>query len=238
MKLSIIIPVYNEKLLLGEIITRCRRAVLPPAFSEREIVVVDDGSSDGTTELLKSLGDIPELKVHHSYVNHGKGCAVRVGLKLCTGDVVIIQDGDLEYDPMVNYPILLASFVNNPTTRVVFGSRFLKTRWPEGMHFFNLVANYILTWTVRLLYGSPITDEATGYKVFRPEVLKQFSLHSRGFEFCPEFTAKVLRAGIPIIEVEIQYHGRRTFEGKKIKLQDGFIALATLIKWRFRPIKK
>jgi len=235
MKLSIIIPVYNEKLLLREIITRCLNAPLPAAFQEREIVIVDDGSSDGTTEVLKNQSFPSEVKIHHSYINHGKGCAIRVGLKLSVGDVILIQDGDLEYDPMINYQALLEPFVRDENILVVYGSRFLERRWPQGMQLQNLIANYILTWTTRLLYGCPISDEATGYKVFRRNVLGHFSVHSRGFEFCPEFTTKAILAGIKIVEVPISYQGRNQLGGKKIKMKDGFIALGTLLRLRFAP---
>ncbi len=235
MKLSIIIPVYNEKLLLREIITRCLTAPIPQGFNEREIIVVDDGSSDGTTELLKSLPFDAAVKVHHSHINHGKGCAVRVGFKISTGDVIIIQDGDMEYDPIVNYEGILVPFTKNKDIQVVYGSRFLDRPWPQGMKLSNLIANYILTWSTRVLYNCRITDEATGYKVFRKDVLDLFKINARGFEFCPEFTAKVLRAGLKIEEVPICYNARNQFNGKKIKARDGFIALWTLIKVRIQP---
>jgi len=234
MKLSIIIPVYNEKLLLREIITRCLTAPLPKDFHEREIIVVDDGSSDGTTELLKSMPADPAIKIHHSHINHGKGCAVRVGFKISTGDIIIIQDGDMEYDPIVNYEGILVPFTESKDIQVVYGSRFLDCSWPQGMKLSNLIANYILTWSTRILYNCRITDEATGYKVFRKDVLGLFKINAREFEFCPEFTAKVLRAGLKIKEVPIRYNARNQFDGKKIKAKDGFIALWTLIKIRFQ----
>lgn len=235
MKLSIIIPVYNEKLLIREIITRCLEAALPEEFTDREIIIVDDGSSDGTTELLKKLQFSKLIKIHHSYINHGKGCALRVGFKISTGDVIITQDGDLEYDPVVNYKTLLAPFVANDDILVVYGSRFLTHWWPRGMKLPNLLANYILVLATRILYGYSISDEATCYKVFRKEILGKLAFHSRGFEFCPEFTSKVIRSGIRIKEVPIEYNGRSQLSGKKIKAKDGFIALWTLLKFRFKP---
>jgi len=235
MKLSVIIPVYNEKLLIREIISRCLEAPLPEEFTDREIIVVDDGSSDGTTELLKKQKFGELVKIHHSYVNHGKGCALRVGFKICTGDVIIIQDGDLEYDPLINYRILLMPFTARKDCLVVFGSRFLTHWWPRGMRLPNLFANYVLTIITRFLYGYRISDEATCYKVFRREILKRFTFYSRGFEFCPEFTAKIIRSGIIIKEVPIQYNGRSQLTGKKIKVWDGFIALWILFKFRIKP---
>lgn len=234
MKVSIIIPVYNEALAIHEVLRRVCTAILPPGW-EKEVVVVDDGSNDATLNIIREfLRTYPEyetlVRVHEGLVNHGKGAALRAGFKLASGDVFLIQDGDLEYSPD-DYPALLLPF-ENPEVQVVFGSRF-HAGFPEGMKFLNLLANLILTATVRLLYGQQITDEATGYKVFHRSVFDNITLKCRGFEFCPEITTKVMRQGYKIHEVPIKYNPRGILEGKKIKAKDGFIALWWLIKHRF-----
>lgn len=172
-----------------------------------------------------------EIVVHRSLINHGKGAALRAGFALARGDVILVQGGDLEYSPS-NYPELLAPF-RDENVQIVFGSRFLNG-FPKGMKLPNLVANLILTYATRLLYGARISDEATGYKVFRASVfLEKFSLSSRRFEFCPEFTSKALRVGFEINEVPIDYNPRGILEGKKIRAWDGFVALWILVKNRF-----
>ena len=171
------------------------------------------------------------LRLHNGVLNHGKGVAVRVGLKLATGDIILVQDGDLEYSPK-DYMALMAPF-SDPKIDIVFGSRFMKGS-PAGMRLPNLVANYILSASVRIFYGHPLTDEATGYKLFRKEVLNQIELKSRGFEFCPEVTAKVLMAGFRIKEVPISYNPRGILEGKKIRARDGFIAIWWLLSLRLK----
>ena len=237
MKLSIIIPVYNENILIREIINRCLEAKIPDEFTSREIIVVDDGSTDGTTELLKPFKNNQSVILHHSYINHGKGCALRVGFQISSGDVLLVQDGDLEYEPNHNFHNLLLPFVDNPEIDVVYGSRFLNTRWPDGMKFPNLVANYLFSWIVLLLYRYKLSDEATCYKVFRKRVLEYFPLISKKFEFCPEFTAKIIKSKLKIVEVPIIYHGRDHFEGKKIKAIDGIICIWTLIINFFKPVR-
>jgi dolichol-phosphate mannosyltransferase len=233
MKVSIVLPVYNEKQLIGEIVRRALDAPLPPGW-DREIVIVDDGSDDGTTQLLAHARFPPNVRVFNSLINHGKGSALRAGFKLATGDVLLIQDGDLEYDPIDNYHRLIEPF-QRPEVTVVFGSRFLERWRPEDMAVANWFANKLLTWLARLLYGARITDEATGYKVFRRQVLDAIDLESRGFEFCPEFTAKVSKAGFRITEVPVSYRGRNRLQGKKIHMSDGIYAVYTLLKWRLRP---
>ena len=231
MKVSVIIPVYNEQELIGEIVRRVLAAPLPGGF-EKEVVIVDDGSDDGTTHLLEKAQFPPEVRVFNTLINHGKGAALRAGFKIATGDVLLIQDGDLEYDPIANYPRLLEPF-RKPEVEIVYGSRFLARAYPEDMAFRNFLANKLLTWTVRLLYGSRITDEATAYKVFRRGVLDRVELECTGFEFCPEFTAKVLRKRYRIHEVPVSYRGRNRMQGKKIRLRDGLVALLTLLRYRF-----
>ncbi len=227
MKISILVPVYNEFLTLPLVIQRVLAAPLPPDC-EREIVIVDDGSTDGTTELLGQYKDSPLMVVHHSIVNLGKGAALRIGIAKSTGDVLLVQDGDLEYDPK-DYVKILEPLVSG-RAQVVYGSRFLKPM--HGMKKRNWLANKILTMTANVLYGARITDEATAYKAFTREVANAVSLRCVRFEFCPEFTAKVRRLGYSIVEVPISYNPRGVLEGKKIRWQDGVEALWTLIKYR------
>ncbi len=232
MKVSIIIPVYNEIHALDQVMERVLAAPLPAGL-EREIIVVDDGSTDGTTELLKRYYGEPLVLVHHSPVNFGKGAALRIGISQATGDFVLIQDGDLEYDP--NDWIRVLQPLVDGTATVVYGSRFRGEL--RGMKFANWLANKILTVSANLLYGAAITDEATAYKAFRTDVLRSFRLRCIRFEFCPEVTAKVRRMGHTIQEVPISYNARGILEGKKIRWQDGFEALWTLLKYRLSPVE-
>ena len=231
MKLSVIIPVYNEAPAIAELLRRVCRAPLPEGWT-RELVVVDDGSTDETVKTLAAFKeDHPEwadlFREHQSLINHGKGAALRAGFKIATGDIFIIQDGDLEYDPN-DYIALLAPF-EDPEVSVVFGTRFSKG-YPRGMKLPNLLANRILSWTASLLFRQRITDEATCFKVFRQSVLEDIHLECRRFEFCPEFTGKVMKKGHAITEVPISYNPRGILEGKKIKASDGFVAMLWLFK--------
>lgn len=230
MKISIIIPVYNEVNVLPMVLDRVMKAALP-AGCEKEIVIVDDGSTDGTSELLERYKSL--VMVHHSVENFGKGAAIRVGIRKATGDIVLIQDGDLEYDPK-DYLKVLQPLVDGEAT-VVYGSRFMGNL--QGMKFANWVANKILTLTANVLYQARLTDEATAYKAFRMEVLRAMRLRCLRFEFCPEVTAKARRLGHPIHEVPIRYNARGILEGKKIRWQDGFHAMWTLVKYRFTPME-
>jgi glycosyltransferase involved in cell wall biosynthesis len=227
MKISILVPVYNEFLTLPLVVQRVLAAPLPEGC-ESEIVIVDDGSTDGTTELLDQYKGSPLVVVHNSILNLGKGAALRIGIAKSTGDVLLVQDGDLEYDPN-DYLKILEPLVSG-RANVVYGSRFLNK--VRGMKKRNWLANKILTGTANLLYGARITDEATAYKAFTREVANAVSLRCMRFEFCPEFTAKVRRLGYPILEVPISYNPRGILEGKKIRWQDGVEALWTLIKYR------
>jgi dolichol-phosphate mannosyltransferase len=227
MKVSILIPVYNEFLTLPLVVQRVLSAPLPEGC-ERELVIVDDGSTDGTTELLDQYKGLPVVVVHHSIVNLGKGAALRIGIAKSTGEILLVQDGDLEYDPK-DYVKILQPLVDGKA-QVVYGSRFLKS--VRGMKKRNWLANKILTGTANVLYGANITDEATAYKAFTREVADAVSLRCMRFEFCPEFTAKVRRLGYRIQEVPISYNPRGILEGKKIRWQDGVEALWTLIKYR------
>lgn len=242
MRVSIIIPVYNELNTLPLLLPRVLAAPLPPGC-EREVILVDDGSTDGTSELLAKWSPVLDGKgparrhgvvAHLSVVNFGKGAAVRVGLAKATGDVILVQDGDLEYDPR-DYSALLAPLVAGEA-EVVYGSRFLGRRGiPTNMKLANWLANRLLTTTANLLYGCRLTDEATAYKAFRVEVLDRFRLRCLGFEFCPELTAKLCRVGYAIREVPISYRGHEVGDGKKIRWQHGMQAMWTLAKWRVAP---
>jgi dolichol-phosphate mannosyltransferase len=231
MRVSIIIPVYNEFRSLPAVIRRVVDAPLPDGC-EKEIIVVDDGSTDGTTDLAHRYDDGSAIRVHHSVINLGKGAAIRVGLAKATGEIILIQDGDLEYDP-ADYPAILRPIASGEAA-VVYGSRF-QVR-PKGMKWANWLANKVLTATTNILFRAGITDEATAYKAFRADVLREIRLSCLRFEFCPEVTAKVRRLGYEILEVPISYNARGILEGKKIRARDGFQALWTLVKYRFVPL--
>ncbi len=222
-KVSVIVPVYNEERMVATLIERLRSVPL-----NKEIIVVDDGSEDKTPEILASMPDIIVLR-HEKY--RGKGAAIRTALQYARGDIVIIQDADLEYDPS-EIPKVVQPIMEGKA-QVVYGSRFFKGL-PKEMPFPNKVANVILAWAVRLLFFYWLTDEATCYKAFRTDLLRSYNLKCERFEFCPEVTAKTLRRGIPILEVELEkYRPRTKREGKKIRWTDGVQALLTLIKYRF-----
>jgi glycosyltransferase involved in cell wall biosynthesis len=227
-KISILIPVYNEVQTLAEIISRVQSAPLPENCT-KEIIVIDDGSTDGTANLLQGYPDNGLVRVLRSERNRGKGAAIRLGLALATGDVILIQDGDLEYDPD-DYLALLTPIIDGKAD-VVYGSRFQGTA--TAMTRRNRIANRVLTATANLLYGARLTDQATGYKAFRIETLKSLALTSKRFEFCSEVTAKVLGAGHSIHEVPIRYHARTVAEGKKIRAMDGLRSWWTLVSLRF-----
>ncbi len=225
MKVSILIPLYNEAGNAEEIIKRVRSTEC-----EKEIIVIDDGSVDGSRDILKTLQEQdPSLIAILHEKNQGKGGAIQTGLKRISGDLVLIQDADLEYDP-ADYTQLLAPFAD-PKIQVVYGSRNLRRNPRVSLAFY--WGGVFLSIYANLLYGSKLTDITTGYKVFRAEVIKDVELHGNGFEFCAEVTAKILRRHIPILEVPISYNPRSWDEGKKINMIDGLIAMLFLTKLRF-----
>lgn len=231
-KISVIIPVYNEKKTILDILKEVKKVEL-----EKEIIVVDDGSTDGTRDILKNIKD-KEIKVILQPRNYGKGYAIRTGIKHVSGDIIIIQDADLEYNPQDYYKLVKP--IIQGKAKVVYGTRFprKKDRFFPFFHYFSLrnpyyLANKILTLASNILYFANITDEPTCYKVFSSDVLKSIDLKCMRFEFCPEVTAKVRKKAYKIYEVPISYNPRSIKQGKKIKLKDAFEAFFTLLKYRF-----
>ena len=232
-KLSILIPVYNERLTIERVIDAALTAELP-AGVERELVVVDDGSVDGTREVLEKLPPDPRIRVFRLDENRGKGSAIREGIRHTEGDWTLIQDGDLEYDPSC-YSALVEPLARGEA-EVVYGSRFLGTIERMGWQY-RLVNKLLVTWT-NLLYGTSITDEATAYKAFRTPLLRSVQLRCRRFEFCPEVTGKLARRGIAIHEVPVRYLGRTKSQGKKIRWTDAVVAFSVLLRERFAPRRR
>ncbi len=225
MKLSIIIPAYNEE---KTIITLLNQVLSVPLVCEKEIIVIDDGSSDGTVQLLVpavARGDIILIKQKK---NSGKGAAFKTGVEAATGDLVIIQDADLEYNP-IDIPNLLK--LMTPDVTAVYGNRGVK-RWPKR-GFYYVLGVKLLTWTVDLLYGVALSDLYVGYKLVRRADLLRFNLQSSGFELEVEISCKILNAGGKIVETPIRYIPRSREEGKKIGLTDAFIGFWTIFKYRF-----
>ena len=223
MKLSILIPVYNERATILEIIQRVQAVPF-----EKEIIAVDDGSTDGTRALLPQLEQQGIIVLYHER-NRGKGAAIVTALQRATGDIIVIQDADLEYDPR-DYKQLVEPIIEK-RAKVVYGSRFLGPRM--AMFFWHMLANKMLTLMTNILYDAILSDMETGYKAFRADIIKGMRLRSHRFDFEPEVTAKVLKRGIRIFEVPISYYGREYSEGKKIGMKDGFVAIWTLLKYRF-----
>jgi len=225
MNLSIVIPVYNEVGTVQHILER-----VIAAAPDAEIIIVNDGSTDGTAEALQKLSDnFAQVSVFHQETNQGKGAALRRGFQECTGDIVLIQDADLEYSPS-DYPTLLAPILEDGAD-VVYGSRFLGG--PHRVLFFwHYVGNRFLTLVSNMTTNLNLTDMETCYKVFRKEVLDNINIKSNRFGFEPEITIKVAKQHVKIYEVPIQYHGRTYEEGKKITWKDGVVALFTILRYR------
>jgi glycosyltransferase involved in cell wall biosynthesis len=225
MNITVIIPVFNEFNTIEEILSRVRAQGVAS-----EILIVDDGSIDGTRDKLDSLekGELYKIILHDK--NRGKGAAVRTGIENASGEVILIQDADLEYDPR-DYPALLQP-LEEGLADVVYGSRFLGAARRPVMYW-HMVANKVLTLMTNLLYNTILTDMETGYKVFRREVVSDLNLRANRFDFEPEFTAKILKRKVRVFEVPIVFNPRDYSEGKKIGIKDAFQAVWALIKYRF-----
>ena len=251
MKLSVLIPCYNEIDTIREIVEcvldvdivlRVREGKQTQGdrshtkkgtvklFVDKEIIIVDDGSKDGTRDILPELAMLPGVFVHYHEHNQGKGAAVRTAIEKSTGDILIVQDADLEYDPR-EYPKLVQPIVEG-RSKVVYGSRFLGGP-RKAMFFTHMLGNKLLTLFTNILYDSILSDMETCYKVFTREVAQQLRLNSHGWGFDPEITAKILKRGYRIYEVPISYNGREFDEGKKISWRDGLTVAWTLLKYRF-----
>jgi len=226
LKLSVIIPVFNEEAFLAELVRRVIVTGIP-----HEVLIINDASTDRTPKIIQSiLRKYPTVKSVTLPTNKGKGNAIHQGIAMASGDVILIQDADLEYDPQ-EYPKLLKP-IEDDLADVVYGSRFLGgARRP--ILFWNMVANKILTFTTNILYNNILSDMETGYKVFRTKLIKDIPLRARRFDFEPEFTAKVLKRKLRIYEVPIAFNPRDYSQGKKIKMWDAVVALWTIIKYRF-----
>lgn len=224
MKLSVIIPVFNERKTIQDILDRVKNVDI-----EKELIIVDDGSTDGTRKILEKMDDDDQIKTFYHCENRGKGAAIRTAQSHVSGDIVIIQDADLEYQPE-DYPRLIKP-IEDGFADVVYGSRFL------GPHrvfmFWHYLGNKFLTWLTNVLYNTMLTDMETCYKVFRGEVFRQLPIRSSGFDFEAEITARIFKKKLKVVEVPITHYGRGYREGKKITWRDGLVAIGTLLKYRF-----
>ncbi len=226
MKVSVIIPVYNECATVEELIRRVQAVDV-----DKEIIVVDDCSTDGSREILKRFAERGEIRLVLLPRNSGKGAAVRAGLREVQGDVVIIQDADLEYDPE-DYPVLLRPILTGKS-KVVYGSRFLGEH--KAMYFWHSVGNRLLTLVTNILFDTTLSDMETCYKVFTADIARKLDLREPRWGFDPEITAKILRMGYRIYEVPISYAGREYHEGKKITWRDAITVILALLRYRFLP---
>jgi glycosyltransferase involved in cell wall biosynthesis len=225
MKLTIVIPCYNEARTIVDLVEAVRAAPFP----DKEIIVVDDASTDGTRDRLKAGVEPLVSRVLYHDVNQGKGAALRTGFAAATGDVVIVQDADREYDPS-EYPNLVDPILRDEAD-VVYGSRFLGGRAHRVLYFWHRVGNGVLTLVSNMFTNVNLTDMETGYKAFRREVLQKFTIEENRFGFEPEITAKIAKSGCRLYEVGISYHGRTYAEGKKINWKDGVRALYCIVKY-------
>jgi glycosyltransferase involved in cell wall biosynthesis len=225
MKLSVIIPCFNELTTIGAVVD----AVVNAPYDRKEIIIVDDGSTDGTRDLLKKDIEKRVDKVIYHEKNSGKGSAIRSGIREATGDIVIIQDADLEYDPN-EYPVLLGPILDNKAD-VVFGSRFISNRPHRVLYFWHSIGNGMLTFLSNMLTNLNLTDMETCYKAFKREIIQSITIEENRFGFEPEITAKIAKLKCRIYEVGISYYGRTYQEGKKIGWKDGFRAIYCIIKY-------
>ena len=231
--LSIIIPSYNEGANLYAVLEKVQKVELPYGIG-KEVIVVDDGSTDSTPEYAREyIGQNPgcNIRLLRHGVNRGKGMAIRTALRELTGDIVVIQDSDEELDP--NDIALMLKKMEDENLEVLYGSRFLDKSGNGSLYRSFYYGTRALSWLVNVLYGQRITDESTCYKMFRTALLRSIPLKCRGFEFCPEVTAKVARRGLKIKEMPISYYPRTMAQGKKIRAKDGLYAIWCLLKYRF-----
>jgi len=227
-KLSIIMPVYNEIDTLKEIIKEVMQLNIKGV--EKELIIVDDGSTDGSREILRNMKlKNKEWKIFYHEKNMGKGAAVSTGIKNSSGNIIVIQDADLEYNPKEIQKLIEPIIKGH--VKVVYGSRFLRQHNPQYRVYY--LGNIILSWITTLIFFTRVTDMETGYKVFRREVIKHIKLRARGFDLEPEITAKILKQGYKIKELPISFRPRKYEEGKKITWKDGLMAMFYLIKYRF-----
>ncbi|MCG8431739.1 MAG: glycosyltransferase family 2 protein [Candidatus Omnitrophica bacterium] len=230
MRLLIIVPAYNEEKTIAALLGRIAGVDLSCLGVSGEVVVVDDGSTDRTADIVRR--EFPQVNLLCSGTRRGKGAAVLSALKGSTADIMIVQDADLEYDP-ADYPRLLEPVVTGKA-QVVYGSRFLRSRYPVKMLFMNYLGNLCGTTAVNLLYGARLTDLMTCYKVVPVELMKELGVEAKGFDICPELTAKLLKRRVAICEVPIAYKGRSKREGKKIVFRDSLYILRALLQCRLR----
>lgn len=234
--LTIIIPAYQEERTIGEVLDRVCAIDTESLGFDKEVIVCDDGSSDGTADIVRrKASEDDRVRLVANPHNMGKGAAIRTALEHASGDFALIQDADLEYD-VDDYPALLIPLLDGAD--VVYGSRFLANAHPTGMRTANFVANRVLAVTANVLYGLRITDEATCFKVFRTDLLRSLDLQCMRFEFCPEVTAKLGLRKIRIVEVPIQYQARTIQDGKKISWTDGLEAMWVLVKHRLGVLER
>ena len=231
-KLSILIPCFNEKLTIISIIDEARKSLKKNNFLNYEIVVIDDFSSDGTTQILKNIENDKDISIFYHSQNQGKGSAIQTALKNITGDIVIVQDADLEYDPSDYNKLLLPFFETNAD--IVYGSRFIGGGKYVRIHFFwHYLANKLLTLVTNIVTNLNMSDMETGYKVFKSSAIKSIQIKEKSFGVEPEITVKLAKKKFVFYEVPISYKGRSYEEGKKITLKDAFVALFCIFKYRF-----